>query len=114
MKPTWILVSLCLLAGCAAHRSSQPSQEASTIPPLVAANAVTAPTPPLLTPPPAATLIDALPPDIEAAVHTYVESGKAPLIDQTKAGFVRFPYGLSQPEVRCRPDAICDIELEPG
>ena len=25
-----------------------------------------------------------------------------------------FPYGLSQPEVRCKPFAICDIELEPG
>src|SRR5262249_10942327 len=91
-----------------------PSHLASPPSSLVAATPVQDPAPHAVMPPPTAMLMDELPPDVAAAMNKYVQSGKAPLIDQTKAGFVRYPYGLSQPEVRCRPDALCDIELEAG
>jgi type IV secretion system protein TrbG len=71
--------------------------------------------PAALAPPSTATLLDELPPDVSAAMAQYTASGKAPLIDQRKAGgFIRFPFGLSQPVVQCRADTLCDIELEPG
>jgi type IV secretion system protein VirB9 len=53
-------------------------------------------------------------PEVQAAFDKYASTGKAPLIDKTKAGFVQFPFGLSQPVVRCRPLELCDIELAPG
>ncbi len=64
--------------------------------------------------PDASTLIDELPPDIQKAMSTYLEKGKAPLIRHEPAGFVRFPFGLSQPVVTCKVLSLCDIELEPG
>ena len=71
--------------------------------------------PAALAPPSTATLLDELPPDVRGAMAQYTTSGKAPLIDQRKAGgFIRFPFGLSQPVVQCRADTLCDIELEPG
>lgn len=104
-----ILLSLFmggLFAGCSLSKSPTSS--------LVAMTPVVEPSPQPLAPPATPTLIDTLPADERAALTQYLDTGKAPLIDNTPAGFVRFPYGLSQPEVRCRPDAICDIELEPG
>jgi len=60
-------------------------------------------------------LLDELPPDVHDAMAKYTASGKAPLIDKRKeGGFLRFPYGLSQPVVLCRTDTLCDMELEPG
>ncbi len=68
-----------------------------------------------LAPPSTAPLLDELPPDVRDAMAKYTTSGKAPLIDQRKeGGFIRFPFGLSQPVVQCRADTLCDIELEPG
>ncbi len=113
MKPVWLFVSLCTVTGCAAAHPSRLTHEAP-IPPLVEAQPTVEPKPQPMMPSSTTTLIDELPPEVRQALDRYVETGKAPLIDQRKAGFVRFPYGLSQPEVRCRPDALCDIELEPG
>lgn len=108
MKYLWSTSYLIVLAGCSFHRPPP-------APPLVAATPVEEPKPQPITPPQTATLIDELPPDVAQAMTKYMESGKAPLIDSAATGgFVRFPYGLWQAEVRCRPDSICDIELEPG
>src|SRR5262245_48623876 len=70
------------------------------------------PTP--LTPPTHGHLLNADSPDVQAAFERYIQTGKAPLIDKKSAGFVQYPYGLSQPTVSCRPLELCDIELAPG
>jgi len=109
------LVAAGLVAGCAALRT--PSAPSSPAPPpaLVQAQPVAEPPPTPVTPPSTTTLLDELPPDVRDAMAQYTASGKAPLIDKRdEDGFLRFPYGLSQPVVLCRTDTLCDIELEPG
>ena len=109
------LVAAGLVAGCAALRT--PSAPSSLAPPpaLVQAQPVAEPPPPPVTPPSTTTLLDELPPDVRDAMAQYTASGKAPLIDKrAEDGFLRFPYGLSQPVVVCGTDTLCDIELEPG
>ncbi len=68
---------------------------------------------PVTTPEPVA-LLDTLPPDVAQAMDKYVNTGKVPIIDRRSSGFVRFPFGLSQPVVTCKAMALCDIALEPG
>jgi len=50
--------------------------------------------------------------EIEHAVKKFKQSGKAPIIKET--GFLRFPYGESEPVIRCQPLRACDVELEVG
>src|SRR5262249_32246109 len=71
-------------------------------------------TAPALAPPTDATLLPADSPEVQAALGQYTKTGKAPVIEQKSAGFVRYPFGLSQPVVVCQPLRVCDIELEPG
>ena len=71
------------------------------------------PVTPVATPEPVA-LMDTLPPDVAQAMDRYLDTGKAPIIDHRRSGFVRFPFGLSQPTVTCKAMALCDIALEPG
>ena len=59
-------------------------------------------------------MLDSLPPDVAQATEKYLATGKAPIIDHRGNGFVRFPFGLSQPTVTCKAMALCDIALEPG
>ncbi len=49
---------------------------------------------------------------VEAAAQEYRRSGEAEAIRRHDA--VIFPFGESQPEVRCSPLRACDIELQPG
>jgi type IV secretion system protein VirB9 len=101
-------LSLCFI-GCAAPRPHPPA------PPLAEAVRVQEPAPPApLTPPTDGQLLNTESPDVQAAFDRYVQTGKAPLIDKRSAGFVQYPYGLSQPTVSCRPLELCDIELAPG
>jgi len=104
-----LVVSLSLLfTSCAAKR--QPPLP----PPLATATRVQESTPAPLTPPGDGQLFNAESPEVQAAFDRYVQTGKAPLIDHKSAGFVQYPYGLSQPTVFCRPLELCDIELAPG
>ena len=110
------LLTGALLTGCAAIRTRLVSSPPDPPPALVQAQPVTDPPPAsVILPPSTTTLLDELPADVRDAMSKYTASGKAPLIDKRKeAGFLRFPYGLSQPVVLCRTDTLCDIELEPG
>src|SRR5262245_4428278 len=103
-----------VLAGCAALRPPAGTSSSGPQTALVQAQPVTdAPATPVT--PSTTTLLDELPADVRDAMTKYTASGKAPLIDKRKeGGFLRFPYGLSQPVVLCRTDTLCDIELEPG
>src|SRR5215813_2275074 len=109
------LLTGMVLAGCAALRVSAGTSSPGPQPALVQAQPVAeAPAIPV-TPPSTTTLLEELPPDVRDAMTKYTASGTAPLIDKRKeGGFLRFPYGLSQPVVLCRTDTLCDIELEPG
>ena len=97
-----------LLTGCAANRLPPPS------PPVVEATRVPEPPPAPITPPADGQLLPPDSPEVQAAFERYIQTGKAPLIDKKSAGFVQYPYGLSQPTVYCRPLELCDIELAPG
>src|SRR5215475_4257685 len=104
-----------LLAGCAAIRTRFVTSSPGPPPALVQAQPIGELPHTPVTPPSTTTLLDELPPDVRDAMTKYTASGKAPLIDKRKeAGFLRFPYGLSQSVVLCRTDTLCDIELEPG
>jgi hypothetical protein len=97
-----------LLTSCAANHHRPASV------PLAKATRVHEPAPTPLTPPADGQLVNADSPEVHAAFARYVKTGKAPLIDKKSAGFVQYPYGLSQPTVSCRPLELCDIELAPG
>lgn len=98
-----------LITSCAVQRHPPPT------PPLVEATRVQDPAPPApLASPGDGHLLNPESPDVQAAFDRYVQTGKAPLIDKKSAGFVQYPYGLSQPTVFCRPLELCDIELAPG
>src|SRR5215467_6287817 len=99
-------------ASCAVHHPAPPPHPAPVLVPAqpVHEELVAAP----VEEPETSMLIDELPPDIQKAMSTYLEKGKAPLIRNEHAGFVRFPFDLSQPVVTCKAMALCDIELEPG
>src|SRR5215475_10045284 len=112
MKRYGALVVL-FVAGCMAHRPLPPPHPTPE-PPLVQAQPVTTSAPAPLTAPEPVSLLDSLPPDITEAMETYVRTGKAPIVDHRKEGFVVFPFGKSQPVVTCRAMSLCDIELEPG
>ncbi len=107
-----LLVVLISLTSCAtAHKQQSPQMPS---PSLTEATKVEEPAPPQVTAPAEATFIPADAPEVQTALQTYVRSGKAPIIEQKRAGFVRYPYGLSQPVVYCQPLRVCDIELEAG
>jgi type IV secretion system protein VirB9 len=109
------LLTGMVFAGCAALRLPARTSSPGPQPALVQAQPVADPPATPVTPPSTTTLLDELPADVRDAMTKYTASGKAPLIDKRKeAGFLRFPYGLSQPVVLCRTDTLCDIELEPG
>lgn len=98
-----------LLPSCTVQQHRPPA------PPLAEAVRIQEPASPSpLTPPSEGQLVTAESPDVQAAFDRYVQTGKAPLIDKRSAGFVQYPYGLSQPTVSCRPLELCDIELAPG
>lgn len=108
-SPVVLVVSLSLFfTGCAAKQQPPPA------PPLVEATRVQEPAPTPITPPGEGPLLTDESPDVQAAFDRYLQTGKAPLIDKRSAGFVQYPYGLSQPTVSCRPLELCDIELAPG
>jgi len=69
---------------------------------------------PAVAPPTDVTLLPVDSPEVQAALEQYTKTGKAPVIEKKNAGFVRYPFGLSQPVVVCQPLRVCDIELEPG
>ena len=50
--------------------------------------------------------------EIAQAVERFQETGEAPVL--TRSETVVFPFGRSQPEVRCTPLRACDIELQAG
>jgi len=100
-----------LLVSCTPQRHQPPPQPPPT---LTEAKPVAAPAPEPVTGPSEVAFIPADSPEIQTALQTYLTSGKAPIIEQKRAGFVRYPYGLSQPVVYCQPLRVCDIELEPG
>lgn len=113
MKPrmTWCL--LFVLAGCTTQRHvplSSPQQGQT----LTEATRVEDPPAPALAPPTDATLLPADSPDVQSALAQYLKTGKAPIVEKKTAGFLRYPFGLSQPVVVCQPLRVCDIELEPG
>lgn len=107
----WCL--LLALASCTLlRRAPLPTpQEGQT---LTKARRIEDPPAPALAPPTDATLLPADSPEVQAALGQYTKTGKAPVIEQKNAGFVRYPFGLSQPVVVCQPLRVCDIELEPG
>lgn len=110
---TWAFtVLLMTLMGCATTHQQRIPQGSSLS--LTAATRVEEPAPLPVTTPSEATFIPADSPEVQTALQTYVSSGKAPIIEQKRAGFVRYPYGLSQPVVYCQPLRVCDIELEAG
>jgi P-type conjugative transfer protein TrbG len=100
------------LSGCAGKRHTSPPPPPPA--PLVEAQPIQDPPAPPVAAPEPTTLIDELPPDITQALDKYMHTGKAPIIDHRSSGFVRFPFGLSQPVVTCKAMALCDIGLEPG
>jgi type IV secretion system protein TrbG len=99
--------------GCVARRVPPPPAH-TNIPPLTEAKRVEEPPPQPVTPPIDAALLPADSPDVQAAMQQFLTIGKAPLIEKKSAGFIQYPFGLSQPTVYCQPLQLCDIELEPG
>lgn len=51
-------------------------------------------------------------PGVLAAVEEFRAGGKAPVLEHGDS--IVFPYGESQPVVRCSPLRACDVELEAG
>lgn len=111
MRQVCIVASMLVVAGCTVK---QPPHTQPPVLPLAEAKAVSDPEPQPLAPPSLSDFLDELPPDVEAAVDKFAKTGKAAIIKPKDMDFVIFPYGLSQPEVRCKPFSVCDIELEPG
>ncbi len=64
--------------------------------------------------PPASTsaFLDPADPELTEAVRRFQETGKAPVI--RSPGFVRFPFGETQPVLYCKPLRVCDVQLELG
>src|SRR5262249_42447925 len=101
----WCL--LFVLAGCATQRHAPlPSPHHGET--LTEAKRVEAPPAPTPAPPMDVTLLPADSPDVQAALAQYMKTGKAPIIEKKSAGFVRYPFGLSQPVVVCQPLRVCD------
>ena len=115
---TLVCVSLCVVglagAGCASFKRHPQTPPPPPPPPLVEAQPVHETPVASVAAPEPTPLIAALPPDITTAMEKYRDTGKAPIIDHRSSGFVRFPFGLSQPTVTCKAMALCDIALEPG
>ncbi len=91
---------VAVTSGCTLVHS-RPAATPSSVDGITQAQPTPDAAPAALAPPSTATLLDELPPDVRDAMAQYTASGKAPLIDQRKAGgFIRFPFGLSQPVVQ--------------
>src|SRR5215813_7080289 len=102
-----------VLAGCTMHhRAPLPTPPEGQI--LTEAKRVEDPPAPAVAPAPEVTLLPADSPEVQAALEQYTKTGKAPVIEKKTTGFVRYPFGLSQPVVICQPLRVCDIELEAG
>jgi len=113
MKHVMVSGLLLGLAGCMLQ--TPPPRDTPPAVPLVEAQPAQDPAPPSpVTPPAEAQLLPADAPEIRDALAQYELTGKAPVIRQDSAGFVRYPFGLSQPVVACEPLHVCDIALEPG
>jgi len=107
------LVLVLVLTSCSAHRPSA-APAPHPVPVLAAATRVEDATPPPVTPPSDAQFLSEESPEVQTAMQQYLKHGKAPIITKKSAGFVQYPYGLSQPVVVCQPLHVCDIELEAG
>jgi P-type conjugative transfer protein TrbG len=108
-----VCVGLLLVSGCAAPRSVPPPPP-PPIATLTEAKPMAEPPPQPVTTLTDATFIPADSPEIQEALQQYLKSGKAPVIEKKSAGFMVFPYGLSQPVLYCQFLKVCDIELELG
>src|SRR2546428_7773656 len=110
-RTPWCL--LVVLAGGTLQRRAplSPPPEGQ---PLTEAKRVEDPPAPAVAPSIDVTLLPADSPEVQAALEQYTKTGKAPVIEKKTAGFVRYPFGLSQPVVICQPLRVCDIELEAG
>src|SRR5262249_38286935 len=112
MKRLCVVFAL-VVTSCSLHRLSSPPATAPP-PTLTEAQRVEEPPPPPVTPPTDATFVPADSPEVQAALQQFLTTGKAPLIEKKSAGFIQYPFGLSQPTVYCQPLQLCDVELEPG
>ena len=98
-----------LLAGCAA--ASPHEREALAAAALVPAEGDgTEAAPPAA--PSRAAFLDPSDPELTEAIRRFQVTGEAPVMRST--GFVRFPFGESQPVLTCKPLRVCDVQLEPG
>ena len=59
-----------------------------------------------------AAFLDPSDPELTEAIRRFQATGEAPVI--RSVGFVRFPFGESQPVLTCKPLRVCDVQLEPG
>ena len=50
--------------------------------------------------------------ELEAAVRKFQSTGRAPVIKAP--GFMKYPFGETEPVVRCQPLRACSVELEVG
>jgi P-type conjugative transfer protein TrbG len=106
------LFLVLVLTGCS---STRPPAPPPPVPPsLVEAKHVKDPEPQPLVPPAETQLVPADAPELQAAMDAFLKTGKPPVLDHSKKGYVVFPYGHSQPVVRCRPLEVCDIQLQEG
>jgi type IV secretory pathway VirB9-like protein len=102
-----ILACLFLAAGCVAKPPVRPPVES---PPPVAA----APPPSVTASPDPALLVERVDPDIEAAMEQFARTGKAPIIDRRKDGFVLYPFTGAEDVIYCQRKHMCRLDLEEG
>jgi len=50
--------------------------------------------------------------ELEAAVRKFQATGRAPVIKAP--GFMKYPFGETEPVIRCQPLRACSVELEVG
>ena len=110
MKRFWMVLCLCVTA-CAPRHLPPPAPPPT---PMTEGQSVEEPPAQPVPPPRDAAFLSEESPEVQAALQQYQKSGKAPIIDKKSAGFVQYPFGLSQPVVICQPLHVCDIELEAG
>lgn len=97
------------LAGCAALPPLEPE---ALSPATLAAVEDATPSPAVSRLATTSAFLDPADPELTEAVRRFQETGKAPVI--RSPGFVRFPFGETQPVLYCKPLRVCDVQLEPG
>jgi type IV secretory pathway VirB9-like protein len=100
------LLCVVFLSGCV----KQPVRPLVESPPPVAA----APPPPVEAPLDPAPLVERVEPDIEAAMEQFARTGKAPIIDRSKDGFVLYPFTGREDVIYCQRRHMCRMDLEEG